>query len=490
MTVTTTNAGALDVDGASAKPAAAPTLRQFAALVAIADLAVLSGAAFLGWQLRHLFNGYFDYRADGTVMLAQAAVIVGLWFLVLVLQRAYSRDVFSSGYGAYPVLARASIVALGCIGFFAYFTKTYIPRGFLGFTIAVGLPALFVVRWLAHQALSALRTRGYLRHRAIVVGTPSSVTELLGIFGRELWTGYSVVGVCVPEDSHDAWSHDVPVLGVLSELADVVRQEDADTVVVAGGSYSSSSDLRKVAWELEGQTVDLLVAPALTDVAGPRIRMRNVAGLPLVHVAEPALGRARGPLKRIFDLTGAAFLLLLTSPVLLAVAVAVKLQDGGPVFYRQSRIGALGRRFSIIKFRSMVPDADEIRVQLIEQNEHDSVLFKMRRDPRITPVGRFLRRYSIDELPQLLNVIKGDMSLVGPRPALPDEVEGYETDMRRRLLVQPGLTGLWQVSGRSNLSWEDTVRLDLYYVDNWSMVGDLAILAKTARAVLTSNGAY
>jgi exopolysaccharide biosynthesis polyprenyl glycosylphosphotransferase len=218
--------------------------------------------------------------------------------------------------------------------------------------------------------------------------------------------------------------------------------------------------------------------------------MRNAAGLPLMHVQEPALSRARGPLKKFFDRSASLGLLLLASPVLLLVAFAIKAYDGGPVFFRQARVGALGEEFRMVKFRSMVVDAEARRDGLDGANECDEVLFKIQHDPRVTPVGRLLRRFSLDELPQLFNVLAGQMSLVGPRPALPGEVEGYANDVRRRLLVRPGMTGLWQVSGRSDLSWADSVRLDLYYVDNWSLVGDLVIMGKTVRAVLASQGAY
>lgn len=476
--------------GASLRRGLRARMAVFVLGVAICDALVLSTAAFIGWRLRHVLNSYFDVSVQGRVVTVQAAIVVAVWMVVLVSQKVYSRDVFSVGYGEYNLVARASVLAMGCIGFYAYFTKTYIPRGFLAFTLILGLPLLLVVRFIARNVLSSLRSRGYLRHRSILVGSPAAVSELLKVFGRETWTGYSVLGVCVPEDAHDSWSHDVPVLGILGDVAEVVRKENADTVVMAGGTHSSPHDLRRLGWALEGLTVDMLVAPTLTDVAGPRIRMRNVAGLPLVHVAQPSFTEARGPLKRLFDVVVSSVLLFFMTPLLLVVAAAIKLQDRGPVFFRQTRVGVLGNEFSMIKFRSMVPDAHLARAELAEHNEHDGVLFKIKDDPRVTRVGRFIRRYSIDELPQLFNVLKGEMSLVGPRPALPKEVDRYGDDMRRRLLVQPGLTGLWQVSGRSDLSWEDSVRLDLYYVDNWSMVGDLVILGKTARAVLSSGGAY
>lgn len=465
-------------------------MNRFVVGLALVELGVIAACACVGWLSRNELNGYFDQSVPDQIAVGQITMIVLIWFGVLVVQRVYSREVVSVGYGEYALVLRSSLFALGGVGFVAYFTKIYIARGFLVITFALGILLLVVIRYSAHRLLAVMRTRGRLRHRAIVVGPPAALADLLRIFRREAWTGYGVVGACVPEGASEGWAHDVPVLGFIGELAEVVRRERADTVVVMGGSYRSPHDLRRVGWALEGQSVDLLVAPTLTDVAGPRVRMRNVAGLPLVHVAEPSIGQATGLVKRVFDVVAAGTVLLLISPLMMAIAIAIKVHDRGPIFYRQTRVGATGTHFSMIKFRSMVVNADDVRSELGTRNEHDGVLFKIKQDPRITPVGRVLRRYSLDELPQLFNVLKGTMSLVGPRPALPSEVENYGSDMHRRLLVQPGLTGLWQVSGRSDLSWEDSVRLDLYYVDNWSMLGDAVILAKTVRAVLTSNGAY
>jgi exopolysaccharide biosynthesis polyprenyl glycosylphosphotransferase len=261
-------------------------------------------------------------------------------------------------------------------------------------------------------------------------------------------------------------------------------------VLVAGGWYSSSADLRRLGWAIEGRDLDMLVVPSLTDIAGPRVHFAHVAGLPLVHVQEPQVSEAMGLAKRTFDLVVTSALLLFGALPMAVVALVIKLQDGGPVFYRQRRVGIHGTEFDMLKFRSMVVGADRIRADLEHANEVDGVLFKIRDDPRVTRFGRFIRKFSIDEMPQLLNVLRGEMSLIGPRPPLPAEVEQYDADVHRRLLVRPGMTGLWQVSGRSDLSWKESVRLDLYYVDNWSLTSDLVILLKTVRAVLFSTGAY
>jgi exopolysaccharide biosynthesis polyprenyl glycosylphosphotransferase len=282
----------------------------------------------------------------------------------------------------------------------------------------------------------------------------------------------------------------VSVVGGFDSVARAVRLNSADTVAVLASPDLGPEQLRRLAWELEPTGADLMVAPSLVEVAGPRLSIRPVSGLPLLQVEQPQFTGARRFVKATFDRTLATLALLVLSPLLLTVGAAVRLSSSGPALFRQERVGRNGRTFTMVKFRTMVVDAEAKRDELLAQSDRDGLMFKMRLDPRITRVGGLLRRYSLDELPQLINVVRGDMSLVGPRPPLPAEVAEYPQDVRRRLLVPPGLTGLWQVSGRADLSWEESVRLDLRYVDNWSLATDLLILWKTARAVLSGSGAY
>jgi exopolysaccharide biosynthesis polyprenyl glycosylphosphotransferase len=282
----------------------------------------------------------------------------------------------------------------------------------------------------------------------------------------------------------------VPVYAGRDVLA-LVREVGADTIAVCGSASAEPGELRRLAWQLEGTGVDLIVAPQLTDIAGPRVHIRPIEGLPLLHVEEPTLSGPGWLAKNLLDRLAAALGLLVLSPFLLVVAACIKLSDSGPVFFRQPRVGHEGRTFRVWKFRTMYVDAEERKASLkeLELNESDGMLFKMKEDPRVFPFGRRLRASSLDELPQLINVLKGEMSLVGPRP-LPADDGDYLGDVRRRLLVRPGITGLWQVSGRSDLSWDEAVRLDLYYVDNWSLTYDLSILWRTIWVVLRRKGAY
>jgi exopolysaccharide biosynthesis polyprenyl glycosylphosphotransferase len=276
----------------------------------------------------------------------------------------------------------------------------------------------------------------------------------------------------------------------LAHVADAVAAMGVDTVIVAGQPSGGSQYIRNLGWELEATTAELVLSSRLTDVAGPRIHFRPVEGLPLIHVEIPHFEGAKHVLKRTFDLAVSALALLVLLPALAVIALCVKLDSAGPVLFRQERCGRNGLSFHMVKFRSMVQTAEDDLAGLLDKNEGAGVLFKIRNDPRITRVGRFLRKYSLDELPQLWNILVGDMSLVGPRPPLPREVECYETPVHRRLYIKPGLTGMWQVNGRSNLSWEDSVRLDLYYVENWSLTGDLMIMWRTVKAMAQPEGAY
>ncbi|HET9759420.1 MAG TPA: sugar transferase, partial [Nocardioidaceae bacterium] len=282
----------------------------------------------------------------------------------------------------------------------------------------------------------------------------------------------------------------VPVIGKPDQLLHAVEIAEADVIFMAGGALDSSTQLRRIAWQLEERDVQVVVAPSITDVSAERVRVRPVGGLPLMHIAKPRAVHASRAGKRCFDIVGAVVLLGLLAPVFVFSAIWIKLNDGGPVLFTQERAGRGGSTFRCLKLRSMVVDAEQLLAELHALTGHRDGLFKMPDDPRITRPGRWLRRFSIDELPQLVNVLRGEMSLVGPRPPLSSEVDRYADDVHRRLLVRPGLTGLWQVSGRSGLSWDESVRLDLYYVDNWSMTSDLVIIAKTVRAVVGSSGAY
>jgi exopolysaccharide biosynthesis polyprenyl glycosylphosphotransferase len=325
----------------------------------------------------------------------------------------------------------------------------------------------------------------------IVAGHELAVVAVTRQLRRERYHGLEVVGACLPPlgPSHDG-RVGLPVYGTFEDVAAAVRIARADTLIVLSCPELDGHALRRLAWQLERDDVDLIVASSLVDVAGDRTTIRPVDGLPMLHVEHPTLSGARRVVKAVFDRAGATALLVAASPLMALVALTVRADSPGPVLFRQVRVGKGGRAFVMYKFRTMCGDADRRLHELRHLNEADAVTFKIRDDPRVTRVGRRLRRFSLDELPQLFNVLRGDMSLVGPRPPLPEEVAAYPEDARRRLAVRPGMTGLWQVSGRADLPWEEAVRLDLRYVENWSLTLDLVILLRTLTAVARASGAY
>ncbi len=367
--------------------------------------------------------------------------------------------------------------------------------------LPAGLFALLVSRFTWRRWLHAHRLNGRLTSKVLVVGNLRTVRELLMDLHRAPLSGYEVLGVCVLQNSAavdlptdpetgNATLDGVQVLGDLDDVAATALRFGADTVAVTSTGAFGPAAVRRLSWELEKTDIQPVLAPALTNVAGTRIHTKPVAGLPLIHVDRPTYRGANRIVKRSFDAVGSVLLLLAFSPLLMGLAIGVKVSSPGPIFFKQERVGLNGRTFRMIKFRSMVVDAEARLAELkkLQRDAGNETLFKMKDDPRITGIGKFIRRYSLDELPQLINVLKGDMSLVGPRPPLSDEVATYHGEARRRLLVRPGMTGLWQVSGRSSLDWDETVRLDTYYVENWSLTSDFVILWKTANAVVSSAG--
>lgn len=472
--------------------ALAEQMRRVAFVTLSLDCLVLVASLALAWQFSELLSPFFPRLMQfGTVSSVLVLLVFVTWMGFLGVRGGYRRRNIGAGYDEFRVVASATFVAFAFIATSAFLAQAPISRRFLILAFLIGLPALLIERYAVRKVVHGLRRRGHLCGRVIAVCAPGALSELMDTLERMAHLGYTVAGTCVPDtDASRDLSLPVPCFGGVDDLVSACEETGADVVIVGGGGYSTSMALRRIGWAIEGRSIELVVVPGLIDVAGPRIHMRHVSGLPLVHVEEPQVSRAGGWAKRAFDVVIASMMIMILAPLMLLIAIATKIQDGGPIFYRQERSGRGGERFQMTKYRSMVVDADLGLDDLMDFNDVDDVLFKMHNDPRITRVGKLLRRWSFDELPQLFDVIRGNMSLVGPRPPLPREVEQYPPDMHRRLLVRPGLTGLWQVSGRSDLSFDEAIRMDLYYVDNWSIVGDVIIILKTVRAVLKGSGAY
>jgi exopolysaccharide biosynthesis polyprenyl glycosylphosphotransferase len=476
---------------ARARPGSRLGVPQLPSVVGLVDAMIIGAATLLAMTFRDRL-GVFDPANDVVENTTVAAAwIIALWLACLLALGAYRRSVFGAGTHEYRLVVNASTATAALVGVAAFLLKFPLSRAFFVMLFLIGVPALLLGRFAMRRVVQRARVHGRMAQRVLLVGSPGHVAEISAVLRRERWLGYHVVGCLLPPAHAEVieTASGVPVLGDTDEVASAVTLTEADIVFFTGGAYESGSELRRVAWDLEDeQHVRIIVAPSVTDVSSERVRIRPVAGLPLVHLERPRSRDASHWAKRAFDVAGSTVLLVLGLPVLLLAAAWIWLTDRGPVLFTQTRIGRDGREFCCYKLRSMVLDAEDRLRDLEEREGH--VLFKQSDDPRVTRPGRLIRRFSVDELPQLVNVLRGDMSLVGPRPPLPSEVSRYGDDMRRRLNVRPGLTGLWQVSGRAELSWEDTVRLDLYYVDNWSMVQDLTIMVRTLRAVIAGRGAY
>ncbi|HSX67843.1 sugar transferase [Nocardioides sp.] len=467
-------------------------MRRVVIAAFVLDVTILMVSAVFAAGFSTLLQPLLPADVAGTVRPLVVAPLIGvIWLGSLLIRGAYRRRILGAGHDEFQLVVTSTFVAAGALGATAFLADIQVSRAFVVLMFVFGLAALPVGRYALRKVVHGLRRRGALLTRVVAVCEPRALDELVTQLARTPHLGYQVVGTCVPGLSQEAdVSLAVPLFGGVDSIVEACELTGAHTVLVGGGGASTSRALRQIGWELEGRNVDLVVVPSLIDVAGPRLHMRHLAGLPLVHIEEPGVRRAGGLAKRAFDIVVASLMLVLLSPLMLAIALAVKVSDGGPVFFRQERTGRNGTTFRMTKFRSMVVDADAKLAELSDFNDVDDVLFKMRNDPRVTRIGRPIRKWSLDELPQLFDVLRGDMSLVGPRPPLPREVELYPPEMHRRMLVRPGLTGLWQISGRSDLPFDEAVRMDLYYVDNWSIVGDVIIMLKTARAVVMSRGAY
>ena len=462
-----------------------PWRTQISWLLLGTDALSISLALALAYFVRF---GWIPVEIRGINYLPLSAVLLVAWLGMLAAFRTYEPRLLGIGTEEYRRVLGATFALFGAIAIVSYLGKFEIARGFLGLVLPIGLVLLLLARSVFRHQVRKARRRGDWCHRVVVVGDSESAFALTQQLERESSAGFSVVGACLAGE-HTSLADDVPVLGSVDDVLSAVYATRADTVAVASSPHIKAEDLRRIAWSLEGSGVDLVVAPAVTEVAGPRISIRPVAGLPLLYVEEPRFTGSARVFKRGLDLAGSGLGLLVLLPVLLVAGLLVRFTSPGAAIFRQTRIGKDGREFRVIKFRTMYQDAETRLTELTGANETDGLLFKMADDPRITGVGRWLRRTSIDELPQLINVFIGDMSLVGPRP-LPVKDSDFEGHVRRRLLVRPGITGLWQVSGRSNLTWDDSVRLDLYYVENWSLSLDITILAKTVQAVWRADGAY
>ncbi len=459
-------------------------LKVYATRAVIWDILAVFAATAVGFILRWTIP-YNLNIGDGTYVLFALVVVVS-WILVLAIRGAYDTRILGVGSEEFKRIVGATAVVFAAIAIVSYGLKLDLSRGFVLIAFVVGMLLLLTVRWVLRAWLRHERMYGHFLHRTIVIGSGASQSELVDLLDKDPVAGFSVVDV-IDEPAADISEHDLEAW--LDEVMARISLEDGDTVAVAGSPALGPRVIQRLAWRLEGPRVDLLVAPTVGDIAGPRVTMRMAADLPLLHLDEPHLTGPKRAIKRGLDIVFGTLLALLFLPFMVVAAIGTIFTSRGPVLYRQRRVGRSGDLITVTKFRTMHVGADQERDKYIGAPD-GRIRQRYRNDPRITPFGRFLRRWSIDEMPQVVNVITGSMSLVGPRPVLPEELGLFADADHRRHLTKPGLTGLWQVSGRKEVDWDERMRMDLEYVENWSPALDLVIVAKTAKVVLSGEGAY
>ncbi|MBD8011311.1 sugar transferase [Microbacterium sp. Re1] len=462
----------------------------------VTDIAIVVGSVYGAQVLRFgpspddLSQPVSSASVDISYSVVSILLAVG-WLVMLALGETRKPQNFGAGSSEYRRVVSATLMTFGLFAVLAFASRVDIGRGYLLIALPIGLVALLTGRFLWRRRLHSRRRQGKNVYRTMLVGEAAKVSHFYRQMRADINAGFKVVVAATNDHRRVSKLLGDVTTRTYDDLLEAVEEFDVDTVIITGSDDLPPDRLQTIGWELDARSVDLVVAAALTDIAGPRIHMRQAVGFPLIYVDYPKLTGFRRLLKRLFDIFASIILIFMLSPLMVIVALSVKLSSSGRIFYSQERIGVNGRPFPMFKFRSMIQDADDQLASLLDaQGTSDQPLHKIQNDPRITPLGRFLRRYSLDELPQLFNVLLGTMSLVGPRPQRAAEVALYDKHHHRRLLVKPGITGLWQVSGRSSLDWDDAIRLDLYYVENWSLVGDLIILWKTVRAVIQADGAH
>lgn len=467
------------------------------ALLVASDVAALLSATLLATYLR--FNTFSSYAGfeniSGHITYYEVALAVSaVWLVFLWAEHLYDLERLTWGAGEFSRVMRA--LAMGVVGFILLTFVMKTPGLSRVWTVlAFVLAVVFVCtgRVGIRVFLARKRRRGRLRRRTIIVGSNAEAASITRTLLRHPETGLTPIG-CLESSREDVLPLNycagmVPSFGSAWNLPAIIREHRGDTVIIVSSAFDHDVLARLIA-QLRGIDVSIHIASGLSDVLSSRVLMREIAGVPLVTVQPVSLSRGNLLTKRIFDIAVASAVVLIGLPVWLLLMLAIRIDSPGPIFYRQKRVGENGAEFEMFKFRSMCIDAEERLKALQEANEATGPLFKMKDDPRITRIGKWMRKFSIDEFPQLLNVLKGEMSLVGPRPPLPGETVQYNDYHWRRMEVPPGMTGLWQVSGRSSLTFEEMVQLDLFYIENWSVGFDISLLTRTVPAVLFARGAY
>ncbi|GAA1656796.1 sugar transferase [Microbacterium flavum] len=467
--------------------------RRYRTILRVSDTAVVLCACILASVFSLLATAPSILRADPALLVRVPLFTALIWLLMLSLFNTREAAIIGVGVSEYKRVAHATGLAFGTLAIFFLLFEWEGIRTQLSFALPAGILALVWSRWLWRRWLCRQRALGRYASRTVIVGGREDVEYALRTLGHDGRIGYRVVGVAILDESPAALvvdGHVYPVVHGSDSVVPAATALHADTILVASQPTKDPTFVKRLAWELEGTAAEVVLSSRIADVAGPRMSLRPVEGMPLIHVRIPRFDGGAYLLKRGLDIAVSSLALLAFAPFAAVIALFIAIDDPGPVFFQQDRVGRDGRHFRMLKFRSMRVDAEAQLAALRADNDGAGLLFKLKHDPRVTRVGHVLRKYSLDEVPQFWNVLRGDMSVVGPRPPLPDEVSMYDTAVSRRLYIKPGITGPWQVGGRSDLSWDESVRLDLRYVENWSVFEDLQIMWRTVKVMVRPEGAY
>jgi exopolysaccharide biosynthesis polyprenyl glycosylphosphotransferase len=480
---------------------AKPTnIRAYAAAVGLLDFIVLTLTTLTTYVVTYQTFRFFDpIEASGTLRVevdpqAVGLTMLGTWLIALAVFKTRDTKVIGSDFLEYRRIVNASLSVLGLLAFNSLFFKVDVSRVFVTSLIAFGLLALLIERRIARAWLKRQRLQGRFKKRIVVYGpedlTVHSVERLSNNKDHEFEPVFTISGtkqlkLKMIETGEEREFE-------LQDLPEICKAYNVELLKVVGSSATSADMHKRLYWALDGHDISFVVSPSITGVSSSKLTTRVIAGTPLLEISSTKFSGPQYAVKTVFDFVFSLVALILVSPIMLVAAIAIKLNDGGPVFFKQTRVGVRGQDFQILKFRSMKVGAEQEFEQLAEQAgyEINAVQFKLKDDPRVTLIGKFIRKTSIDELPQFINVLRGEMSVVGPRPHVHKEVEAYDDAAVRRLLVKPGITGPWQVGGRSELSWDESVALDVGYVENWTLLGDIAIVLRTLLFVVATRGAF
>jgi exopolysaccharide biosynthesis polyprenyl glycosylphosphotransferase len=475
---------ALAERGSRRRPEAAARLAQV-----IVDALTACGAMLLAFQIRRRLPGDDPYANAGSYLLL-GAMALPVWLAMLWRARLYSHPHTAGRLDEFRRIIRANASLVGAIAILGFVLKVYVARGWLLLTAVLATATVTGGRTFMRRYIARLRHGGRLLRPVVIVGANVEALALCSMLVAEPELGYRVVGFIDDEAAPGSLLLEGQlVLGSVRDTLAVTAATGAVGAIIATTAVAPITSNR-LARQLTDAGLDVELSSSLCDISSQRLFVRPLGRFPVVHVDPVRRSGWQARAKRTFDFVMAAAVGLVSAPVIALAALAIKLDSPGPVHFRQRRVGKDGELFDVLKLRTMIVNAEEIRDSLHLQNGADGPLFKVRSDPRVTRVGRILRALSVDELPQLWNVLRGDMSLVGPRPALPSEASLWSPELHGRLAVKPGMTGMWQVSGNRRWhSFDEYARLDLYYVDNWSIWTDLAILAKTVPAVLSNRPA-